>query len=93
MFVKGFVSKATVAAEEMTLKKTRFELEQAESKKKVLIEFTKERTIKKLKSEVEKARSDELAKHGSWEQERSKELILEREVNRTRAAEGKAEAK
>ena len=65
MFLKGFVSKATVASEELDLKKARFALEQAESKKKVLIEFIKEKTIKELKSEIEKARSDELSEEAN----------------------------
>ena len=56
-------------SEELTLKKARFALEQAESKKKVLVDYTKGKTIKELKSEVEKARSDELAKKATCELE------------------------
>ena len=85
MFLKVYVSKATLVSNEMNLKKARFALEQAEAKKKVLIEFTKQKTIKELKSEVEKARSDELAKQASLDRERRKELELGREVNRSRA--------
>ena len=69
MFEKGYVSKATKVSEELTLKKARFALEQAQSKKKVLVEYTKDKTIKELESEVEKARSDELAKKATWELE------------------------
>lgn len=68
--------------EELNLKKSRFALEQAQSKKKVLIEFTKPKTIKELKSEIGKARSNELAKKATWELEKSKESKLERYVGR-----------
>ena len=67
-------------SEELTLKKARFALEQAQSKKKVLVEYTKDKTIKELESEVEKARSDELAKKATWELEKSKEKKLERQI-------------
>jgi len=80
MYEKGYVSLATKVSEELTLKKSRFALEQAQSKKKVLIDFTKGKTIKELKSEVEKARSDELAKKATWELETSKEKKLERQI-------------
>ncbi len=69
MFEKGYVSAATKVSEELTLKKARFALEQAQSKKKVLVEYTRDKTIKELQSEVEKARSDELAKKATWELE------------------------
>ena len=41
MFEKGFVSKATRVSEELNLKKAQFALEQAQCKKKVLVEYTK----------------------------------------------------
>ncbi len=71
MYEKGYVSMATRISEELTLKKARFALEQAQSKKKVLVDYTKDKTIKELKSEVEKARSDELAKKATCELEDS----------------------
>ena len=80
MFDKGYVSMATKVSEELTLKKARFALEQAQSKKKVLVDYTKGKTIKELKSEVEKARSDELAKKATFELEDSKEKKLERQI-------------
>jgi beta-lactamase regulating signal transducer with metallopeptidase domain len=82
MFVKGFIAKTVLVSEEQALKKARFTLEQAQSKKKVLVDYTKGTTIKELKSEVEKARSDELAKKATWEREKSKEKALEREAVR-----------
>ena len=80
MFVKGYVSEATRVSEELTLKKARFAKEQAESKKKVLVDYTKGKTIKELRSEVEKARSDELAKKATYELENSKEKKLEKQI-------------
>ena len=80
MLKKGFVPPATVTAEELAHRKGRFALEQVQSKKKVLVDYTKGKTIKELKSEVEKARSDELKKKGIWEREKLKELVLEREA-------------
>ncbi len=91
MLKKGFVSKWTVVSEELKLKKARFSLEQAQSKKKVLVAYTKPKVIKELKSEVEKARSDELAKKATWELESAKEKKLEREVTRSRAASDKTD--
>ena len=80
MFEKGYVSMAAKISEELTLKKARFALEQAQSKKKVLVEYTKGKTIKELKSEVEKARSDELAKKATWDLEDGKEKKLEKQI-------------
>ena len=80
MYDKGYVSKATAVSEELTLKKARFALEQAQSKKKVLVDYTRGKTVKELKSEVEKARSDELAKKATWELEVSKEKKLDRQI-------------
>jgi HlyD family secretion protein len=80
MFLKGYVSTAAKISEELTLKKARFTLEQAQSKLKVLLDYTKAKTIKELESEVEKAKSDELAKKATWELEVSKEKKLERMI-------------
>jgi HlyD family secretion protein len=80
MFEKGYVSMATKVSEELTLKKARFALEQAQSKKKVLVDYTRGKTVKELKSEVEKARSDELAKKATYALEDSKEKKLEKQI-------------
>jgi HlyD family secretion protein len=80
MFEKKHVSPAVKVSEELSLKKARFALEQAQSVKSVLVKYTKDKTIKELESEVEKARSDELAKHATWELEKGKEMKLEREI-------------
>jgi HlyD family secretion protein len=80
MYDKGYVSMATKVSEELTLKKARFALEQSQSKKDVLVKYTKHKTIKELESEVEKARSDELAKKATYALEDSKEKKLERQI-------------
>ena len=87
MFKKGYVSKLTQASAELALKKARFALEQAQSKKKVLVDYTRDKTLKELKGEIEKARSDELAKKVTWERAKLKEKVLERKVNQRRAGE------
>jgi HlyD family secretion protein len=80
MFKKGYVSKATKASEEINHQKAMFSLEQAQSKKDVLVKYTREKTIKELDSDVKKAHSDELTKEAAWEQERFREIELEREL-------------
>ena len=85
MLKKGFVPPATVTAEELALRKARFTLERVQSMKKVLVDYTRGKTIKELKSEIEKARSDELKQKRTWEREKSKESVLEREANQSGA--------
>ena len=87
MFKKGYVPKRVVVSEELALKKARFGLEQAQSKKKILVDYTRGKTVKELRSEAAKARSEELAQKKAWEQEKLKESALEREVIRSRRAE------
>jgi HlyD family secretion protein len=82
MFDKGFVSMATKVSEELNFKKAQFTLEQAQSKKKVLEEYTKAKTIKERKSEVKKARADELDKKVAWKQAEALEAELERQLER-----------
>jgi HlyD family secretion protein len=80
MFKKGYVSKATNAAEELNHQKAVFALEQAQSKRKVLEAYTKGKTIKELRSGVEKARVDELNKQMALEVEEVKGLELEHQL-------------
>jgi HlyD family secretion protein len=82
MFDKGYVSMATKVSEELNFKKAQFSLEQAQSKKKVLEDYTRAKTIKELKSEVKKARADELDKRVAWKQAEALEAELERQVER-----------
>ena len=54
--------------------------EGSETRKKLLVDYTKGKTIKQLRSEVEKARSSELAKKAILELENSKEKKLEHQI-------------
>jgi RNA polymerase sigma factor (sigma-70 family) len=87
MYEKGYVSKAQKDADEMYLKQANLAIRnkgyiskttREETKRSVLQMYVSNKTIKQLESEVEKARSDELAKHATWELERAKLKKLER---------------
>ncbi len=65
---------------ELQLKKARFALELAQSRKKVLVEYTRGKRIKELKSAVAKERADELATKAVWELKESKRQRLEQQV-------------
>jgi multidrug resistance efflux pump len=82
MFEKGYVSLATKITEELTLKKTRYALEQAQSGLKVLADFTKDRTIKELTGAVETARARELAKEAALQQAQSQSKRLDEQIRR-----------
>jgi HlyD family secretion protein len=84
MFEKKYISQSVKVSEELSLKKAQFAIEQAKSKKLVLVEYTKGKTINELKSEVEKASVNELEKKAIWELEKGKEMKLERELNSKR---------
>ena len=60
-------------------KQSSLELEQAESKKKVLLEYTIPKRRMELASEVKKAHSDELAKQATWELRKGQEEAARRE--------------
>ncbi len=81
MFDKGYVSQAGKVSEELALQKAVYSLEQAQSKKAVLVNYTRDKTIIELRSMVEKTRSDELAKQANWELERTREAKLARQLN------------
>jgi multidrug resistance efflux pump len=70
MFEKGYVSLAQKVSEELALKKARFVLEQAQSKRYLLVNYAKGRTIKALLGEVESARARELSKQAELERQR-----------------------
>jgi RNA polymerase sigma factor (sigma-70 family) len=80
MFEKNYVSQSQKVSEELNHMKAQFALEQAQSMRKVLADYTKSKTIKGLRVEVEKALSDELAKEAAWELEKAKEIELERQL-------------
>jgi HlyD family secretion protein len=86
MFAKGYSSKAEQVTEVLTMKKTRFALEQAESKLSVLLNYTKDKTIKALTGSVETARACELAKQAALERERSVQRKLIDQIKRCSVA-------
>jgi HlyD family secretion protein len=60
--------------------RARFALEKAQTRKKLLVDYTKVKKTKELQSSVAKARADELAKKAIWALEDSKEKKLERQI-------------
>jgi len=68
------------AIAELKMKKARFALELAQSRKKLLVNYTRGKRIKELKAAVETSRSDELAKKVVWELALSKQKKLEQEI-------------
>jgi HlyD family secretion protein len=82
MFQKGYASLAEKVAAELSLKQARFALEDAQSQKKVLIDYSKARTIKALTGAIESARSRELAAQSVLERERSVQRRLADQIAR-----------
>ncbi len=82
MFAKGYVSKATNIADQLTKQQADFDVEQAQMQLSVLEKYTKEKQIKSLNSDVEKARADELSKQSSFTLEQTKEKKLERQIEK-----------
>jgi len=75
-----FESEGKVAMAQLEERKARLTLEQAESKKKVLVEYTKGKRLRELQAGVEKVRSEELARRIAWEHEMAKAKRLEAET-------------
>ena len=69
--------------QELLFKKAQFALEQAQSKRDVLVKYTKPKTIREFKSELEKALANEVARRQAWEREKAKEAELVRQLNLT----------
>jgi HlyD family secretion protein len=82
MLEKGHVSQAQKVADSLSLEKAKFSLEQATSKRDVLVKYTKDKTIKELRSDVEKARADELSKKATLDLERARLEKVERQLGR-----------
>jgi hypothetical protein len=80
MFDRGFLDETKKTQEELALKKARFALEQVQSKRKVLVAYTKGKTVKELKNSLDEARSDELNKMQIWVREKTNEFDLERRI-------------
>jgi multidrug resistance efflux pump len=86
MFDKGYVSMATKASEELTFKKARFAIEEAQNKRKVLIDYTKNRTVKALLGAVETARARELREQSVLERQRAALKRLDSQIRRCKVA-------
>lgn len=82
MFDKGYAPKATEVTARLNFEKAKFALEQAEAKKAVLENYTREKTIRELESGVKKARVDELDKQAALDRESIRELELEHLLGR-----------
>jgi hypothetical protein len=72
-----------VYSAELEVSSAGFLLGQAQSKKKVLLQYTKVKRLSELQSELEKARSEELARRATWELETGKAKRLEAEIKDT----------
>ena len=79
---KGYVSEATRLADELTMSRAKFDLEQAQTQLLVLEKYTKEKQTKSLESDVEKYKADELSKQSTFELEKTKEAKLVRQIDR-----------
>jgi len=86
MYDKGYISVAEKNTDELTVKQLVFALEQAKSKKKVLVDYSKAKTIKALMGAVETARARELAKQAGLERERSAHKRLIDQIRRCKVA-------
>ena len=67
-------------ADHLAQDRANFELEQAQTKRDVLLKYTKDKTVKEKDSDVQKARADELSKQSTFELEKTKEAKLERQI-------------
>ena len=65
---------------EKALERERRSLAQAEAKRDVLENVTRDKTVKELEAEIRNARADELAKQRAWELEKRKAEKLERQI-------------
>ena len=80
MHEKGFLSANQLKSEELSLQKSIFGLEQAQTKKQVLQKFIAGKTLKQLFSEVEKAKAAELAKTAALDREQTVQKSLEKQI-------------
>jgi HlyD family secretion protein len=78
--VKGIVSPAQLRFDTLAVNKAKTVLQETNSRKQMLVEFTKEKTIKKLRADVEKFRVEELSRKLTYEREKAKEDRLLRQI-------------
>jgi HlyD family secretion protein len=82
MFQKGYASLAEKVSDELALRHARFALEEAQSKKKVLLDYSKAKTIKALTGAIESARARELTAQAVLERERALQKKLADQIGR-----------
>jgi HlyD family secretion protein len=82
MFLKGYTSLAEKVSDELALKEARLALEESQSQKMILVNYSKERTIKTLTGAIESARAGELAAQAALERERSLQKKLADQIGR-----------
>jgi RNA polymerase sigma factor (sigma-70 family) len=70
----------SVKRAELAVLRARLALERAQSRRRLLVDYTKGRRMKELRSNLEKARSDELTKGAIWELQKSKEQNLKKQI-------------
>ena len=80
MFEKGYVSMAARISEELTLKKARFALEQAQSKRKVLVEYTRARRSRSSRARSRRPGPTSWPRRRPGSSKLSKEKKLERQI-------------
>ena len=66
---------------DLTFKKAEFTLEQALSKRKVLVDYTDRKTRREFKDVIEKLRANEIARERVWEREEAREVELLRRLD------------
>ncbi len=86
MFNKGYVSLAEKTANELLLQQARFELEEAQANRSVLVGQSKEKAMKVLLGAVESAQARELGAEAALERERSLQKRLADQVARCKVA-------
>ena len=59
---------------------SKYVLEQAESKKEVLVKYTREKRTKELEADAKKAHAEELSKQAAWELQKAKVEAMERDL-------------
>jgi HlyD family secretion protein len=82
MFSMGYISLGENISDKLAMRRAKFAMEQAQTKRAVLEQYTKSKTILERKSGVEKERSEELAKQAVFELEGSKRKSLAAQVER-----------
>jgi HlyD family secretion protein len=77
-------NKLAIKRAELVMLRAQFALEKTQSRRRLLVDYTKPKKIKEFTTAVEKARSLELANRAIWELEASKEKKLEHQIAQCR---------